>query len=92
VTRPPAIDDSPAEGLINLTAHIKGKRDLPCLCRKCLDPDLTQATARGLSFLRASATSRGRILYFWMPEALRPQQAEVTRAVEVALAGKLREK
>jgi hypothetical protein len=51
--------------LINLTAH--DGPTLPCLCRRCLDPERVEAEADGLRFVRRFAVARGRVLYYWAP-------------------------
>ena len=56
------------EGLINLTAH--DGPTLPCLCRRCLEPERSRAEAEGMVFLRRFVVSRGRVLFYWAPEAM----------------------
>jgi hypothetical protein len=51
--------------LINLTAH--DGPTLPCLCRRCLDPQRVEATADELTFVRRFVVARGRVLYYWAP-------------------------
>lgn len=52
-------------GLINLTAH--DGPTLPCLCRRCLDPEQVTASADGLEFQRRFVVAQGRVLYYWAP-------------------------
>lgn len=56
------------EGLVNLTAH--DGPTLPCLCRRCLQPALAEASAEGMSFVRRFVVARGRVLYYWAPAQL----------------------
>ncbi|HLT39349.1 MAG TPA: hypothetical protein VK034_23860 [Enhygromyxa sp.] len=51
--------------LTNLTAH--DGPTLPCLCRRCLDPERIEAEADGVRFTRRFAVARGRVLYYWAP-------------------------
>jgi hypothetical protein len=51
--------------LINLTAH--DGPTLPCLCRRCLDPERVEAEADGIRFTRRFVVVRGRVLYYWAP-------------------------
>jgi hypothetical protein len=51
--------------LKNLTAH--DGPTLPCLCRRCLDPDRIEAEADGIRFTRRFAVAFGRVLYYWAP-------------------------
>ncbi|MFV8756659.1 hypothetical protein ACNOYE_39450 [Nannocystaceae bacterium ST9] len=52
-------------GLKNLTAH--DGPTLPCLCRRCLQPELVVAQADGMQFRRRFAVARGRVLWYWVP-------------------------
>lgn len=54
-----------AAGLKNLTAH--DGPTLPCLCRRCLQPDRISAEAEGMQFRRRFAVARGRVLWYWVP-------------------------
>ncbi|HVH98766.1 MAG TPA: hypothetical protein VM869_08650 [Enhygromyxa sp.] len=51
--------------LTNLTAH--DGPTLPCLCRRCLDPERVEADADGIRFTRRFAVAYGRVLYYWAP-------------------------
>jgi hypothetical protein len=51
--------------LTNLTAH--DGPTLPCLCRRCLDPERVEAEADGIRFTRRFAVARRRVLYYWAP-------------------------
>lgn len=54
-----------AAGLVNLTAH--DGPTLPCLCRRCLSPELVHAEADGLAFTRRFVVGNGRVLWYWAP-------------------------
>lgn len=51
--------------LTNLTAH--DGPTLPCLCRRCLDPERVEAEADGVRFVRRFVVARKRVLYYWAP-------------------------
>lgn len=53
------------DGLVNLTAH--DGPTLPCLCERCLQPDLGAAEADGMAFERCFVVARGRVLWYWAP-------------------------
>lgn len=53
------------DALTNLTAH--DGPTLPCLCRRCLDPERVEAEADGVRFARRFVVARGRVLYYWAP-------------------------
>lgn len=54
-----------AAGLVNLTAH--DGPTLPCLCRRCLQPELAAAQADGLAFVRRFVVGNKRVLWYWAP-------------------------
>lgn len=56
------------EDLVNLTAH--DGPTLPCVCRRCLDPAISSAEAEDVRFVRRFVVHRGRVLFYWAPEAL----------------------
>jgi hypothetical protein len=71
---------------INLTAH--DGPTLPCLCRHCLAPDLADAHAQGMDFLRRFVVARGRVLYYWAPRELADDRG-LARAVGARLDSRL---
>jgi hypothetical protein len=73
--------------LIHLNAHEPDV--VPCLCRRCIDPDLDRVEAEGQSYVREAAVAKGRVLFFWMPESLEKDRKQVRRAVEARLHAKL---
>jgi hypothetical protein len=73
-------------GLTNLTAH--DGPTLPCLCRRCLDPEQVTATADGLEFQRRFVVAQGRVLYYWAPAEIADSPG-LTRSVRARLARRL---
>ena len=72
---------------INLTAH--DGPTLPCLCRRCLQPDLDHALAQDLAFVRRFVVARGRVLFYWAPIELADDPGlarSVTARLEARLA------
>jgi hypothetical protein len=76
--------------LRNLTAH--EPPPLPCLCRKCLDPERTSAELFGLSYDREFAVAKGRVLFYWVPRELAHRRDGVVQAVQSRLEDKLSDK
>jgi hypothetical protein len=74
------------EGFVNLTAH--DGPTLPCLCRRCLQPELGHAQAEGMGFVRRFAVAHGRVLWFWVPHELADDPG-LMRGIVTRLAGKL---
>jgi hypothetical protein len=62
---------------------------LPCLCRRCLQPELVQAEADGLSFVRRFVVGNKRVLWYWAPAEIAddPGLARSVRARLVARLG-----
>lgn len=74
-------------GFVHLNAHEAGS--LPCLCKRCLDPDLDRAEVSGAAFVRDHALAQGRVLFYWMPASLAGSGAEVRRGVAARLRSRL---
>ena len=55
-------------GTGHLNAH--NPSGLPCLCKACLVPDVTEVTAGGVTFARDFVIKEGRALFFWAPQEL----------------------
>ena len=55
-----------AAKLVNLNAH--DGPTLPCLCRRCLQPEQIEAEADGLVLVRRFVVGNGRVLYYWAPD------------------------
>jgi hypothetical protein len=73
--------------LVNLNAH--DGPTLPCLCRRCLEPELVRAEADGLEFVRRFVVGNGRVLWYWAPAEIAddPGLARSVRARLVARLG-----
>jgi hypothetical protein len=76
-----------AEKLVNLNAH--DGPTLPCLCKRCLQPEVVQAQADGLEFVRRFVVGNGRVLWYWAPAEIAddPGLARSVRARLVARLG-----
>lgn len=74
-------------GFVHLNAHDTGS--LPCLCKRCLDPEVDRVAVSGTEFVRDHALAQGRILFYWMPASLAGSEAEVRRNVVARLRSRL---
>ena len=68
---------------IHLNAHEPDV--VPCLCRACIQPDVERVEAEGETYLREWAVAKGRVLFFWMPEALVKDKMESAATLKVPL-------
>jgi hypothetical protein len=75
-----------ATGLVNLTAH--DGPTLPCLCRRCLQPDLAAAEADGMAFVRRFVVGNGRVLWYWAPAEIADDPG-LARSVRARLVARL---
>ncbi|MFP2929257.1 hypothetical protein ACLESO_29460 [Pyxidicoccus sp. 3LG] len=75
-------------GPTNLTAHEEHAK-LPCLCKRCLPKSPERAETGGLTFLRASVETDGRVLYYWLPEELSSNARTIAQSVRGALDARL---
>ncbi len=75
-----------ARSLKNLTAH--DGPTLPCLCRRCLQPELVVAEAEGMQFRRRFAVARGRVLWYWVPVEFADDES-LARSVAARLQSRL---
>jgi hypothetical protein len=75
-----------AAGLVNLNAH--DGPTLPCLCRRCLQPELTAAEADGMSFVRRFVVGNGRVLWYWAPAEIADDPG-LARSVRARLLARL---
>jgi hypothetical protein len=73
--------------LRNLTAH--EAPPLPCMCKKCLDPERPTAEAFGFTFDREFAVAEGRVLFYWVPRELARRRPGLRRSVSAVLGDKL---
>lgn len=76
------------ERLINVTAHAKGS-PLPSLHRKAIKPAQTRIEADGEAFVRDFVCAQGRVLFFWVPEAIGARSDEMREAVRDKLDAKM---
>lgn len=74
------------ERLRNLTAH--DGPTLPCLCRRCLVPELVSAEAEGMAFRRRFAVAQGRVLWYWVPLEFADDES-LARSVTARLQSRL---
>lgn len=75
-------------GATNLTAHAEHPK-LPCLCARCLPESPERAETGGLTFLRASVETEGKVLHYWMPEELSSDAGTIAQSVRSALNARL---
>lgn len=75
-----------ADGLVNLNAH--DGPTLPCLCRRCLQPELVAAEADGLEFVRRFVVGDGRVLWYWAPAEIADDPG-LARSVRARLLARL---
>jgi hypothetical protein len=83
----PAAPSPPPGKLYHLNAHESGP--LPCLCQKCLPKAPERVVVAGEAFVRREATAKGRVVYYWLPEASIPSEKAVRIAVERRMQFKL---
>jgi hypothetical protein len=76
---------------LNRHEDARQTKRLPCLCKKCIDKAGERVEVEGEAFVRRSATKKGRILHYWMPEALIPTEKQVQMAVEQRMALQLKD-
>jgi len=77
---------SALSGFINLTAHDGAV--VPCLCRKCLDPARHTVETGGIVFHRSFACAQGRVLWYWVPDALGGDLKTIAASVQSSLETK----
>ena len=74
--------------LIHVNAHETGT--LPCLCKRCMEPEMLTTSALESRFTRDFTVAEGRVLFFWLPDDLAGQARRVRRSVHVGLRHRLR--
>jgi hypothetical protein len=83
----------PAKGIELLQESVLLARheqtSLPCLCRKCLLPDLQVAESGGVTYVRDFVVAWNRVLFYWMPEELSPNARQVRASMRAALRRRL---
>src|SRR5437763_14512582 len=65
--------------LRNLTSHAISP--LPCLCKKCLEPETNAVELSGMDFFRDFAVSNGRVLFYWAPQELDGMRQKLANSV-----------
>lgn len=73
---------------VNVTGH-DDDAGLPCLCKRCLASAPATAESAGMAFRRTFATTRDRVLHFWLLAELAGNRAQVRASVAQALAIRL---
>jgi hypothetical protein len=66
--------------IYHLNAHATDV--LPCLCMKCLEKSGERVVVDGEAFVRREARAKGRVLYYWLPEAILTGEKSVRIAIE----------
>lgn len=75
----------------NVTRHAKAAdAPAPCLCKRCLRPEVDAIEMDGLPLTRDFAVAHGRVLFFWVPASLAAQADAVRDAVTDELLGRLK--
>lgn len=64
---------------------------LPCLCRRCIVPEVHTAERYGVTFERDFVVAGRRVLFFWVPSELRGEAVKVRHSVRSALRSRLHE-
>jgi hypothetical protein len=73
--------------LKNLASHTTDK--VPCLCRRCLDPERESLVVDGLAMRRDFLVAAGRVLFFWRPAELATDVAALRDRMRAGLAARL---
>jgi hypothetical protein len=63
---------------------------LPCLCAKCLKPEVSTAEAEGVPYVRDFVVTRYRVLFYWTPSELVDDAGQVRASMRSALRQRLR--
>lgn len=66
-----------------LARHERGA--LPCLCRRCIRPELEAFDGASVPFVRDFVIVRGRALFYWMPAELAPRARQVRASMRATL-------
>jgi hypothetical protein len=74
--------------LVNVTAHAKGS-PLPSLHKKAIKPAVHRVEQDGEAFVRDFVCAQGRVLFFWLPEALSGEAEEVRDSIRTRLDTRL---
>jgi hypothetical protein len=63
---------------------------LPCLCRRCLVPDVRRAESGGVAYDRDFVVSWHRALFYWAPSELAASARQLRASMRAALRQRLR--
>lgn len=63
---------------------------LPCLCAKCLRPEVSAAEAHGVAFVRDFVVTEFRALFYWTPAELAGDALQVRASMRSELRERLR--
>jgi hypothetical protein len=63
---------------------------LPCLCRRCLRPELRTAESSGVAYVRDFVVTRHRVLFYWTPTELTADAKHVRASLRAELRQRLR--
>lgn len=75
----------------NVTRHGKAADSpAPCLCKRCLRPEVDSVEMGGMPLVRDFTVAYGRVLFFWVPASLAGQADAVRDAVTDAMLGRLK--
>ncbi len=74
-------------GIGHLNAH--DPSGLPCLCKACLAPDVTEVALGGVTFARDFVLKGGRALFFWAPKELFSDASGLRNSVRGSLRTRL---
>lgn len=84
-----ALDLLSREGML-LVEHVAHDRT-PCLCRRCLVPDVTACEAGGITFQRDFVVARRRVLFYWAPAELGADPVKLRFSMRNALRARVHE-
>lgn len=63
---------------------------LPCLCKRCLLPDLDTAESAGVSYVRDFVVTRHHVFFYWMPAELSGDAKQVRASMRSEVRHRLR--
>jgi hypothetical protein len=63
---------------------------LPCLCQRCLRPELRTAESGGVAYVRDFVVTRHRVFFYWTPAELNEDAKQVRASMRAELRQRLR--
>jgi hypothetical protein len=84
-----ATDLLTSKGLV-LAGHA-ASGDLPCLCRRCLVPDMTKAEVDGIEYTRDFVVAGRRVLFYWVPLELDDDATKLRYSMRTGLRDRVNE-